>query len=40
MKYATLLQELENAISTLQNLLNVSKPDIEDEPVQMFSLCR
>lgn len=32
-------QELDNAISTLQNLLNVSKPDAEDEPVTRFSLC-
>lgn len=32
-------EELENAISTLQNLLNVSKPDVEDEPLTSFSLC-
>lgn len=32
-------QELENAIETLQNLLNVAKPDTEDEPITSFSLC-
>lgn len=32
-------QELENAIETLQNLLNVAKPDTEDEPITKFSLC-
>lgn len=31
-------QELDNAISTLQSLLNVSKPDMEDEPLSRFSL--
>ena len=32
-------QELENAIETLQNLLNVAKPDLENEPISSFSLC-
>ncbi|CAG7650499.1 ATP-binding protein [Paenibacillus allorhizosphaerae] len=32
-------QELDNAISTLQDLLNVSKPDLDDEPYQRMSLC-
>jgi len=32
-------QELENAIATLQNLLSVAKPDLEDEPITSFSLC-
>lgn len=32
-------QELENAISTLQNLLNVSKPDMDDEPISKINLC-
>jgi len=30
--------ELDNAITTLQNLLNVSKPDMDDEPVQDINL--
>jgi anti-anti-sigma factor len=30
--------ELENAIATLQNLLQVSKPDLDDEPVQEIHL--
>ncbi|WP_018751804.1 ATP-binding protein [Paenibacillus sanguinis] len=30
--------ELENAISTLQNLLSVSKPDLEDEPFDIIDL--
>lgn len=32
-------QELENAISTLQNLLHISKADMDNEPVTKFSLC-
>jgi rsbT co-antagonist protein RsbR len=32
-------QELDNAIETLQNLLNVSRPDAESEPMVGFSLC-
>ncbi|WP_218092517.1 ATP-binding protein [Paenibacillus solanacearum] len=32
-------QELDNAISTLQDLLNVSKPDLDDEPYQSINLC-
>ncbi|WP_274365289.1 ATP-binding protein [Paenibacillus thermotolerans] len=31
--------ELENALSTLQNLLHVSKPDLEDEPFDSINLC-
>jgi rsbT co-antagonist protein RsbR len=31
--------ELENAIAILQNLLSVSKPDTEYEPMQRISLC-
>lgn len=31
--------ELENALTTLQNLLHVSKPDLEDEPVDCINLC-
>ncbi len=31
--------ELENALSTLQNLLHVSKPDLEDEPIAAINLC-
>ncbi len=31
--------ELENAITTLQNLLQVSKPDLDDEPTQEIFLC-
>ena len=31
--------ELENALSTLQNLLNVSKPDLDDEPFVLINLC-
>ncbi|MCS7459707.1 ATP-binding protein [Paenibacillus doosanensis] len=31
--------ELENAISTLQNLLHVSKPDLEQEPFDYINLC-
>lgn len=31
--------ELENAISTLENLLNVAKPDLENEPFTMINLC-
>jgi anti-anti-sigma factor len=31
--------ELDNAISTLQNLLQVSKPDLDDEVAVPFSLC-
>lgn len=30
--------ELENAINTLQNLLHVSKPDLEDEPFDIIDL--
>jgi len=32
-------QELDNAISILQNLLNVSKPDLDDEEVSSIYLC-
>jgi len=32
-------QELDNAIFTLQNLLNVSKPDLEDEHPVKINLC-
>src|SRR5690606_16666764 len=32
-------KELDNAISTLQNLLNVSKLDAEDEPLIRINLC-
>lgn len=31
--------ELENALSTLQNLLHVSKPDLEDEPFDCINIC-
>lgn len=31
--------ELENALSTLQNLLHVSKPDLENEPFSAINLC-
>lgn len=31
--------ELDNAINTLQNLLNVSKPDLENEPYDVIDLC-
>ncbi|WP_239630617.1 ATP-binding protein [Paenibacillus sp. H1-7] len=31
--------ELENALSTLQNLLHVSKPDLENEPFDSINLC-
>lgn len=31
--------ELESALSTLQNLLQVSKPDLEDEPYVSINLC-
>jgi anti-anti-sigma regulatory factor len=31
--------ELENAIDTMQNLLHVSKPDLEDEPFDDIQLC-
>jgi len=31
--------ELENAITTLQDLLTVAKPDLDDEPLSKFSLC-
>lgn len=31
--------ELENAIATIQNLLHVSKPDLEDEPFDSIQLC-
>lgn len=31
--------ELENALSTLENLLHVSKPDLEDEPFTTINLC-
>ncbi|GIQ64618.1 hypothetical protein PACILC2_31860 [Paenibacillus cisolokensis] len=32
-------QELDNAIATLQNLLHVSREDLEDEPMTKLSLC-
>jgi anti-anti-sigma factor len=32
-------KELENALTTLQNLLHVSKPDLEDEPFSPINLC-
>lgn len=31
--------ELDQAISTLQNLLQVSKPDLEDEPNMAINVC-
>lgn len=31
--------ELENAISTMENLLHVSKPDLENEPFDAINLC-
>ncbi|MHA7965152.1 ATP-binding protein [Paenibacillus sp. CAU 1782] len=31
--------ELENAISTMENLLHVSKPDLESEPFDIIDLC-
>ncbi|MGO4372322.1 ATP-binding protein [Paenibacillus sp. MCAF20] len=31
--------ELENAISTMENLLHVSKPDLENEPYDTINLC-
>ncbi|MBO8165483.1 MAG: STAS domain-containing protein [Brevibacillus sp.] len=31
--------ELDNALSTLQNLLHVSKPDLENEPFTAINLC-
>jgi len=31
--------ELENAISTMENLLHVSKPDLENEPFDIIDLC-
>lgn len=31
--------ELENAISTMENLLHVSKPDLENEPFEAIHLC-
>ncbi len=39
-KYVEIAQsELDNAISTLENLLHVSKPDLEDEPYVPVSMC-
>lgn len=32
-------QELDNAIAILQSLLNISKPDMDDEPLAKFNLC-
>lgn len=32
-------QELDNAISIMQNLLSVSKPDMDNEPLQKLRLC-
>ncbi|MGV3464360.1 MAG: histidine kinase dimerization/phospho-acceptor domain-containing protein [Heyndrickxia sp.] len=31
--------ELENALSTMQNLLNISKPDFADEEYSYINLC-
>jgi anti-anti-sigma factor len=31
--------ELDNALSTLQNLLQVSKPDLENEPLSAINIC-
>ena len=31
--------ELDNAIHTIQNLLDVSKPDLDSEPYVEFSIC-
>ncbi|MDE5413477.1 ATP-binding protein [Alkalihalobacterium chitinilyticum] len=32
-------EELENALATMQNLLNVSKPDLDDEGYSFINLC-
>lgn len=32
-------EELENALATLNNLLQVSKPDLEDEPLSCINIC-
>lgn len=32
-------EELENALATLNNLLQVSKPDLEDEPLSYINIC-
>jgi anti-anti-sigma regulatory factor/two-component sensor histidine kinase len=31
--------ELENALTTLENLLHISKPDLENEPIDSINLC-
>jgi two-component system, sporulation sensor kinase A len=36
----TMESELEKALQTLQNLLQVSKPDLQDEPLILIDLCK